>query len=153
MESDTLNYSSDKIEVIYYFDKDLGLCPVKKYLKQYTFKPKDKHKQRDRKIKILADIHARIKYIRDNKGIAVPPIAKPLHGYSFSEIKKAKDKNTVIRILWFYDEGKIVLLDAFEKPSHYTKNREKREVEKNYKRANKYYNKFKLNPKSYEEYK
>jgi len=33
MESDTLNYSSDKIEVIYYFDKDLGLCPVKKYLK------------------------------------------------------------------------------------------------------------------------
>lgn len=152
MELDTLNYSEDKIEAIYYFDKDLGFCPVKKYLERYILKPKDKPKQRNHKIKILADIHTRIKHIINNKGVAVPPIAKPLHGYSFSEIKKGKGKDTVIRILWFCYKGKIVLLDAFEKSSHYTKNREKHEVEKNYERANKYYNKFKLNPKSYEEY-
>jgi hypothetical protein len=152
MKNDALNYNLDGIEAVYYFDKELRLCPVKKYLERYILRPGDKIKQQNRKIKILSDLDNKIKYIIEKKGIFSPPITVPLHGYDFHEIKQRKNKNTVIRVLLFRHKSKIVLLDAFEKPSHYTKNCEKSKVEKNYKKAEKYYKKFKLNPKSYEKY-
>lgn len=133
------------MEVIYYFDNNLNLCPVKKYLELTDVKI-------DRKLRILAELDQRIEYVKQNEGRPAPPISFPLHNYSFFEIKTRKDKNIVIRVLYFRYEDKIVLLNAFEKPDNYNTDRERKIIEKYYNLTNNYYNKFKLNPKNYERY-
>jgi len=100
----------------------------------------------------LADIDAKIQHVTCNEGRPTPPISKPLHGYSCFEILNSKDANTVIRILYFRHQQKIVLLHAFEKPVSYTTDREKKMVEKQNKIGEKYLNIFKLNPQNYEKY-
>jgi len=100
----------------------------------------------------LADIDAKIQHVTCNEGRPTPPISKPLHGYSCFEILNSKDANTVIRILYFRHQQKIVLLHAFEKPASYTTDREKKMVEKQNKIGEKYLNIFKLNPQNYEKY-
>ncbi len=102
--------------------------------------------------KILADIDAKIQHVKENKGRPTPPISKPLHGYSCFEILNPKDAKTVIRILYFRYQDKIVLLHAFEKPASYSTNKEKKKVDKENKIGEKYLNNFKNNSKNYEKY-
>lgn len=140
------------MEIVYFYDKDLQNCPVKEYLKQYRENQGDKEAIIKRKQKILANIDAKIQYVKDNEGRPTPPISKPLHGYSFFEILNPKDKVTVIRILYFRYQEKIILLHAFEKPANYDTSREKKTVDKQNRIGEKYLNSFKLNPKKYEKY-
>lgn len=140
------------MEVIYFYDKDLKYCPVKEYLKQYLPISKDKESIIQRNQKILADIDAKIDYIRENGGRPTPPISKPLHGYSCFEILNPKDAKTVIRILYFRHQDKVVLLHAFEKPASYDTERERKRVDKQNQIGEKYLNIFKSNTKNYEKY-
>jgi len=114
------------MEVVYYFDNDLNLCPVKKYLELKDLNP-------DRKLRILAELDQKIEYVRQNDGRPMPPISEPLHNYSFFEIKTRKDRNIVIRVLYFRYKSQIVLLNAFEKPDNYNTTKEKKIIEKYYK--------------------
>lgn len=140
------------MDVIYYYDENLELSPVKEYFKNYLLNKNDPDSIIRRKQKILADIDAKINFIKDNNGRAIPPISKPLRGYSFFEILNPKDFRTVIRILYFRYQDKMVLLHAFEKPSSYSTNKDKMRVDQQNKIADKYLNIFKFNPENYEKY-
>ncbi|MEI7452416.1 MAG: hypothetical protein WCK37_04430 [Candidatus Falkowbacteria bacterium] len=133
------------MEIVYYFDDVLVICPVKHYL--YSIKL-----SHDRKLRLLAEIDQKIKFVAINNGRPTPPISLPLHNYNFFEIKSRKDKNTVIRILYFRYKNVIVLLNAFEKPDNYTTNKERAAIEKYYETTNDYYRKFINNPNNYERY-
>lgn len=133
------------MDVVYYLDSDLNLCPVKEYLELRGIKE-------DRRLNILAELDQKIEYIRQNDGRPTPPISEPLHNYSFFEIKTRKDKNIVIRVLYFRHQNQIVLLNAFEKSDSYDTNKERKIIEKHYQTTNSYYHKFKLNPQNYERY-
>ena len=128
--------------VPYYHHDDLGYCPVKKYFEQY----------KSGKIEILANIDAKIKFLLENNGRPIPPIAKPLYGYSFFEIRSRKTADILIRIFYFCYGGKIVLLNALEKPSSYDTSKEKKKIEKILNLTAEYREKFILNPQTYEEY-
>ncbi|MCF7820736.1 MAG: type II toxin-antitoxin system RelE/ParE family toxin [Candidatus Pacebacteria bacterium] len=141
------------MELIYFVDKILKYCPVKLYLEKYLPSFQDNLIMAKRKQKILADIDAKLSYIKENKGMPTPPISKPLRGYSFFEILNTKDSKTVIRILYFCYQNKLVLLHAFEKPSSYSKEKERRWINRQYQIAQKYVYSFKLNPQNYEKYK
>ncbi len=140
------------MDIVYYFDEELRFCPVKKYLHQYSFHDKDKASDIKRKQKILADIDAKIQHVKENQGRPTPPISKPLHGYSCFEILNPKDAKTVIRILYFRHQNKIVLLHAFEKPAKYSTDKEKKKVDKENKIGENYLNNFKINSNNYEKY-
>ncbi len=141
------------MEVVYYFDENIKRCPVKEYLKQYLTIEKDNLSIIKRRQKILADIDAKINFVKENEGRPIPPISKPLHGYSCFEILNPKDSKTVIRILYFRYKNMIVLLHAFEKPASYNTEKERKRIDKQNKIGEKYLNIFKLNPKCYEKYK
>jgi len=140
------------MELVYFYSKNLNHCPVEGYLKQYFLKPKDNISIIKRKQKILADIDAKVNHVKDNDGLPTPPISKPLHGYSCFEILNPKDSKTVIRILYFRHLDKIVLLHAFEKPSSYNTEKERKRIEAQNQIGEDYLNIFKENPKSYEKY-
>jgi len=140
------------MEVVYYFDKDLGFSPVKKYLKQYIATNRDSTKDMEYKNYIHSSICAKIDCIaKEFDGMPIPGYAGPSKKYSFFKIKQPKNQNTVIRILYFCKNNKMILLNTFEKPAHYDKNRERKKEEKHYKKTDEYKNKF-LNHKKYEEY-
>jgi len=141
------------METVYFYDKNSRNCPVKEYLKQYLTNQGDKENIIKRKQKILANIDSKVSHVESNDGRPTPPISKPLHGYSCFEILNPKDAKTVIRILYFRHQEKIVLLHAFEKPASYSTDREKKIIDKQNKIGEKYLNIFKLNPKNYEKYK
>lgn len=140
------------MEVVYYYDKELEKCPVKEYFKKYLRIKKDSEFSARKKEKVLANIDQKINYVKENQGRPTPPISKPLHGYNFFEILNSKDSKTLIRILYFRYLEKIVLLHAFEKPTSYHTNKEKKKVEKQNLIADKYLNNFKSNPDIYEKY-
>lgn len=139
------------MEVIYYFDKDLGYSPVKKYLAQYA-NNNDTTEKTNRKNKILADIDAKINFLKQNNGIPIPPISKPLREYNFFEVRQRKDRNILIRIFYFCHNSNIVLLNAFEKPDDYDTAKENRKIKKELEITKIYQNKFILNPNLYEKY-
>src|SRR6056297_564532 len=121
------------MEVVCYFDKDLGYSPVKKYLEIYSKSDDTLEMGWHRKQKILITIEEKFKYISQQcDGRPRPPIACPLREYSFFEIKQSKDENTLIRILYFCKDDKMVLLYAFEKPSNYDDKKIKKDIDKNY---------------------
>jgi len=140
------------MEIVYFHHQDFDICPVKEYLSQYLAEAKDREVIVKRKHKILADIDAKINYISVNGGRPVPPIAKPLRGYSCLEILNPKDQNTLIRILYFVCQNKMVLLHAFEKPAHYRTKKERQRIEQQNSIGEKYLHIFKLNPNNYERY-
>lgn len=140
------------MEVVYYYHKNLGYSPVKKYLEQYITKTNDSKKKFNRKNKILSDIDTRIKHVQGDNGRPSPPISKPLRGYSYFEIVAKKTAKILIRIFYFCYDKKIVLLSAIEKPTNYDTSREKKKIALEMKKAEEYQNNFKLNPKSYEKY-
>jgi phage-related protein len=143
------------MKIIYYFSRQLGIAPVKEFLLKYDVRNNDSTKQAERKIKIMAFIDQAVRFIAENKGRPVPPIAKPLKGYKFHEIR-VKDGSDLIRVLYFcYHQEKIVLLNAFEKPDLYEKGLKKKidqGINKILELTQEYYNEF-LNNQTYEEYK
>jgi len=140
------------MDVVYYFDKNLGYCPVKKYLGKYIENTKDTKKEKDCKNKILIEIRAKIQAILENSGLSTGFISGRVKGYSLLKIRQKKNKNILIRILYFCHDNKMILLNAFEKPKNYKTKKEKRDIDKQFKIAETYKNKFKLNPKLYERY-
>lgn len=143
------------MKIVYYFNQKLQKAPVKVFLLKYELKDGDSKKQVERKIKMLAFIDETIQFIAVNNGKPVPPIAKPLKGYKFHEMR-IKDRNSLIRILYFcYNQDKLVLLNTFEKPDSYEKGLKKkvdREIYKILNQTKNYYQDF-LNKQTYEEYK
>jgi len=142
------------MQIIYYHNLDLNIVPVKKFLLKYDLKSSDNAKTKNRKIKILAFIDQTIKFIAENKGQPVLPIAKPLRNYKFHEMR-VKTGSNLIRILYFcYLQKKLVLLNAFEKPVLYEKKRKKkieREISKILDQTNNYYKDF-IKNQNYEKY-
>ena len=139
------------MDVVYYFDNDLNICPVKRYLEHFIPNKSDKVKAIDRKNHILATIDQKIQYLKENPKRKAS-FLKSLQGYGFIEIKNRKDKNTVIRILYFQHSSKIVLLNAFEKPDNYDTNKVRKEIKKHYAITKTYVEKFIKNPNNYEKY-
>lgn len=133
------------MEVVYYFDSGLNLCPVKKYLELKSL-------VKDKKLRILAELDQKIEYVRQNEGRPTPPISEPLHNYNFFEIKTRKDRNVVIRVLYFRYKNFIVLLNAFEKFDNYHTTKEKKIVERYYNITEVYYQNFISNQNKYEKY-
>ncbi len=137
------------MEIVYYYDNNLKFSPVKEYFKNLLKNPKNSNCVLKRKLKILANIDAKINVIKENQARPVPPISKPLRNYSFIEILNPKDAKTLIRIFYFRYENKMVLLHAYEKPAHYKTNKEKKYIDNQNKIAQNYLINFKLNPNIY----
>jgi len=141
------------MKAVYYLDRHLVYCPVKKYFEQYAVSKKDTQKQKDKKIKLLKNIDEKIKYVIYNNGIPTPPISFPLDKmYHFFEIKHRKDQDVVIRIFYFRHNDKIVLLNVLEKPDNYDNEKENRKINKQLEITKVFQNRFINNPQSYEEY-
>jgi hypothetical protein len=141
------------MELVYYFDKELGESPVNKYLSQYLKKERDLPKIKKRKEKLLADIDAKIRYVFGNGGKVDGRISFPMRKYKYFKIKHRKNEELVIRICYFCHNNKLVLLSAFEKPDNYDKESEERAIRKELDIADNYRTNFISNPKLYEEYK
>lgn len=143
------------MKIIYYFNEEESISPVKEFLLKYDIKKNDSKRTVDHKIKVLAFIDQVINFIAENKGKPIPPIAKTIKGYKFHELR-VKDGSNLIRILYFvYIQEKLVLLNGFEKPDNYSHGLKKKidkEIEKSIKLANQYYKDFITN-QTYEEYK
>ena len=139
------------MEVVYYFDSDLEICPVREYFKCFIPSESDKVEVKDWKNRILHTIFQKIQFVKENPGKQASFLGT-LHNHNCIEIKNGKDNNTVIRILYFIFFDKIVLLHAFEKPNKYDTDKIKKEIDKNYSIADLYINKFKKYPNNYEEY-
>jgi len=131
--------------VVYYFDKKLNHCPVKEYLNHFN-----ENNSKDKKI--LADINARIKFVLQKEGIPTPPICKSLKNYHYFEIRSRKNKNTLIRIFYFRNREKIVLLSCLEKPDNYDSAKEDRKILKQLDKTQFYQNNFINDNTLYEEY-
>ncbi|MBU4370231.1 hypothetical protein KKG58_05815 [Patescibacteria group bacterium] len=141
------------MEVVYYFDEEEGVSPVKKYLEQYISTDKDSPKKKNYNLNIFADINEKIKHIAGVcDGRPVKPIAKPLKDYPFFEITHRKNKNTLIRLLFFRHNNKMILLNAFDKPDNYKTSAEKGKIKRYLNKTNEYRNKFIKNKKNYEKY-
>ncbi len=142
------------MRIIYYFNQEKSVSPAKDFLYKYNIKKSDSEKTLNHKIKVLAFIDQAIKFIAENNGKPVPPIAKTIRAYKFYELR-IKDSSSLIRIFYFvYIREKLVLLNALEKPENYDKGTKKKidkEIEKAIELANQYYKDFIIN-QTYEEY-
>lgn len=132
------------MEVVYYQDEKTGRCPVKDFLLPY----------RNAKKTILARLVAIIIFICERNN--VPPLgvgAGPVKGFSLFKIRLKKDQNTLIRIMYFCHKNNLVLLHGFEKPIHYTSERDKaRYQQREFEIADSYRKNFIKNETLYEEY-
>jgi len=100
----------------------------------------------------MANIRRKIIFTMQVEGQPIADFLKKLSGYDFFEIRQRKSRNIVIRVCYFRYENMIVLLNVFEKPAIYSGKQKNKEVERNLKVTDKYYNKFLKNPNSYEKY-
>lgn len=144
-----------QLKIICYYNTQLNIIPVKEFLKRYIPTKNDNSKHLDHKIKIFALIDKIIKHTAENGGVPKEPFSSWLHGFNFFEIK-CRDGDKLIRILSFrYNNEKLVLLCAYEKPKLYQKGGKKktvRSIEKENRKAQGYYEDFIINPQNYEEY-
>ncbi len=138
--------------VIQYKQRGSTIGQIKKYLQSLYPGPDDSDPIKRKKIRLLANIHAKVEYIRSLGAIARPPHSKPLRGFAFHEMLLGKDSRTLLRILFFRHEDKMVLLYSFEKPRSYAGTKEEKLVQKEYENAKAYYEDFLRNPTSFEQY-
>ncbi|MDO8261585.1 MAG: hypothetical protein Q7T50_08940, partial [Candidatus Magasanikbacteria bacterium] len=75
------------MKIVYYFDKESGSCPVKKYFEQYRILSNESLKNIKEKERMFVDIRAKIDFVLENYGRPVPPISKALKEYSYLEIR------------------------------------------------------------------
>ncbi|QQS60567.1 hypothetical protein IPN41_01130 [Candidatus Falkowbacteria bacterium] len=140
------------MEAVYYYDPELEYCPVKNYFEQYRNHPQDSPKQKDRNLRMLVDIRGKIDMVILNNGRPIPPISTPLKEYGCIEIHHRKNKDVLIRIIYFRSESKIVLVHSFEKPSNYSSNKERKKIDHEFEIAKKRKLLFISNPTLYEKY-
>ncbi len=134
------------MNIVYYYDPDLKFCPVKQYLSHLNFGvAKD--------VVLLATIDSKIIFLSRQKNHPHPPISKSLHNYNFFEIRHRKNKNILIRVIYFCCEGKMVLLNAFEKPDNYNSQKIKKDIGKILDISANYRQKYLKNKNLYEDYK
>ena len=140
------------MKIFYYFDPLLKISPVKEFFEELLAADGGgRHNQN-----IFKVISGKIEFLAENNGRPIPPVAVPLRGYPFHEIKLS-DRNNLIRVLFFaYHQDKLILLSAFNKPKHYDEKGKNKKVhfliEKEYNKARLYYEKFLNNPNCYEEF-
>jgi len=138
------------MEVVYYYDIEQKVAPVKNFFTQYG-----KNLNKEHTDSVMAQIKARIDFTLDHNGQAIPPIAKTLRGYSFFEIM-CQDGKTLIRIFYFcHNKKKLVLLNAIDKPARYEKGQRKKTIkiiDEELIIADQYRKKFIQCPNNYEEY-
>ncbi len=135
------------MEVVYYYDKKTKKYPFNEFLKRSIDNCLDLRESQKEKIKIA--LIQKINKIKEMKGRPDGGIAKPVKGYSFQEILQAKNKDKLIRILYFCYGDLMVLLDGFEKPRRYKGEHNKKKIKRYYNSAQEYYKKFKKDPNSY----
>lgn len=140
------------MDVVYYFDEDLDLCPVKRYFEGFVAKRDDKDSVKDHKKSIMSNIDQKIQYVKENPTNLAAGFIGSMRGYNFLEIKSRKDSKILIRILYYRHESQIVLLNAFEKPSNYHNQKDKKDIEREYEKTDNYLKKFLNNPSNYEKY-
>lgn len=138
------------MEVVYYYDEKLEIYPVEQYFIDGIINCKKLNEKR--KKKLLYDIRTKISKVLKNKGIPDGYISKSLKKYHLIEIRNRKDQNILIRICYVRSQNKIVLLHAFEKPDDCGKKYFKKQIGKQFKIAEDYHEKFKLNPNNYKLY-
>lgn len=132
--------------IVYYYDPDLKFCPVKQYLSQFNA-------DNTKDVELLAVINRKIIFLSNQTSHPHPPISKSLQGYNFFEIRHRKNKNILIRLIYFCHEGKIILLNAFEKPDNYNSQKVKKNIEKILDITATYHQKYLENKNFYEKYK
>lgn len=137
---------------VYYYDKDTGTCPVRENFAQYTPTPENKPELATKKKRVLAGIVSKIKFVAERNNNGVGKLAVHLQGYSFSEVKSRKDEDTLIRIMFFRYEDKMVLLDVIEKPDSYNTEKERSSIKRHLDKVEQYQKRFISDPKSYEEF-
>ncbi len=64
------------MKIVYYYNANLQIFPVKQFLFKYDLRSNDTEKQKNHKIKTLAFIDQAIKFIAENKARPIPPIGK-----------------------------------------------------------------------------
>lgn len=116
------------MDVVYFHYQKNNRCPVLEYFEQYVVLPGESDRQADRKDEILAKIKARINWLRGNGGNLSPPHAKPLRRWKHCELCIKKDENTVIRINYDRLDGRIYLINAYEKPAKKTNESKTRKI-------------------------
>jgi phage-related protein len=143
------------MKIVYYFNQEKSVLPVKDFLFKYDIKRNDSERTVNHKIKVLAFIDQAIKFTAENNGKPIPPIAKTIRGYKFHELR-VKDGSSLIRIFYFvYIQKKLVLLNCLEKSENYDKGLKKKinkEIKKAIELTNQYYKDFIIN-QTYEKYK
>ena len=102
-------------------------APFLEYLEKYSISDLDSEKQKDLKTKKLMNIKAHLEHLIDNKGkYNIPSIVQK---YKEKEIGilKIKESGNLVRIAFFTQiEDTIILLDAFDKPKLYEKQKKKK---------------------------
>ncbi|GEM_PF-1664569 len=114
------------MNAVYYSDKKTDHCPVKEFLTPYFEAYEDSQEHET----MLTNLFGIIQLICERKNI--PPLgsmAGAIQGYSLFKIKLRKNKNTLIRILYFCHQDKLILLHGFEKPESYSSSRDKERFE------------------------
>lgn len=129
------------MEIIYYKDSKLGYAPVKVYFVAFSNSKK-----------IVIDIKAKIRHIEQQGGFITDcEFCEKANDFDGWKIKQNFNKK-VIRILYDLYDGKMILLLAFDKPTHYDNNKERKREKSFYKLAKKYLQNFKNNPNLYEKF-
>jgi len=134
------------MNIVYYYDPNLKSSPVKRYLNQF-----DLGVAKD--LALLAAIDSKIIFLSCQKSHPHPPISKPLHDYNFFEIRHRKNKNILIRVIYFCCDERMILLNAFEKPDNYDSQKIKKDIEKIFDTTAMYRQKYLKNKNLYEDYK
>jgi hypothetical protein len=134
------------MNIVYYYDPNLKSSPVKRYLNQF-----DLGVAKD--LALLAAIDSKIIFLSCQKSHPHPPISKPLHDYNFFEIRHRKNKNILIRVIYFCCDERMILLNAFEKPDNYDSQKIKKNIEKFFDTTARYRQEYLKNKNLYEDYK
>lgn len=139
------------MEIWYFKNPETGLCPVLEYLGMFRPEKGDSASVQRRKLSLRAKIDARLNHVSCQDGNLTYP-AKPLRNFPFLEICLNKDSNILIRVCCVRCFGGMLLLHAFEKPSNYDTEKDRRSINREYEKANIYYNAFLKNPTLKEKY-
>jgi len=116
------------MNVVCFYDKNKNRSPVREYLDQYKTGPSLSREEKKEREKILIKIDAKIQYLKSINGLPQPPTAKPLKGERHHELCVSKNDQAVIRINYQRRDGRICLLNVYEKPAKKTKERNTKRI-------------------------
>lgn len=133
-----------------------GSVPIKDFFWRYVPNKADSQKNILKKQRAYSKIKSIINLTLEKKGLAGGEFTSHLKGgYDFQEIR-IKEGGNQVRVLYFcYHQEKLVLLNAFKKPSLYQKGKKKavdKMIKDELNKAKEYYKSFISNPNLYEKY-